>query len=133
MRDTELFQLDLGLVPPWRVASSSFSAPEKRLDLGIDFSAGSQLPCPVCGTASPVHDSDEKRWRHLDFFQHQAYLVARVPRVRCAVHGVHQVSIPWARSGSGFTLLFKGLILAMAPHMAVKRIARLVGEHDTRI
>jgi transposase len=30
-------------------------------------------------------------------------------------------------------LLFEGLILAMAPHMAVKNIAKLVGEHDTRI
>ena len=133
MRDTELFQLALGLVPPWLVASSSFSAGEKRLELGIDFSVGSRMPCPVCGMPSAVYDSEEKRWRHLDFFQHQAYLVARVPRVWCQEHGVHQVTVPWARPGSGFTLLFEGLILAMAPHMAVKRIARLVGEHDTRI
>ncbi len=27
-------------------------------------------------------------WRHLNFFQHQAYLNARVPRVRCNICGV---------------------------------------------
>ena len=133
MRDTELFQLALGLVPPWQVVSSTFSASDKRLEMRIDFPAGSQLPCPECGKPCAVYDSEEKRWRHLDFFQHQAYLVARVPRVFCQQHAVHQVKVPWARANSGFTLLFEGLILAMAPHMAVKHIARLVGEHDTRI
>ncbi|MBA3763438.1 MAG: ISL3 family transposase [Chthoniobacterales bacterium] len=133
MNDTELFQLALGLVPPWKVASSSFTPSEKRLELGIEVPAGSKLPCPICGKASQIYDREEKRWRHLDFFQHQAYLVAQVPRVFCETDGVHQVIVPWARPGSGFTLLFEGLILAMAPHMAVKHIARLVGEHDTRI
>ena len=34
--------------------------------------------------------------RHLNFFQHEAYLSARVPRVICAGHGVRQVRVPWA-------------------------------------
>jgi len=59
-----------------------------------------------------VYDSAEKRWRHLDFFQHEAYLVARVPRVVCPEHGVRQVALPWARAGSGFTLLFEALVMA---------------------
>jgi transposase len=44
-----------------------------------------------------------------------------------------QVSVPWARSGSGFTLLFEALVLEFAPHMPVAAIARMVSEHDTRI
>jgi transposase len=55
-----------------------------------------------------VHDTVDKTWRHLDFFQHKALLHARLPRVRCPEHGVGQVSVPWARPGSGFTLLFPG-------------------------
>jgi len=133
MKDTDLFQMALGLVPPWLVQSSSFQPDEKRLEIRIDFPSGSRLPCPECGEGCPVHDTTEKRWRHLDFFQHQAFLVARVPRVECGKHGVKQVTVPWARPGSGFTLLFEGLILAMAPHMAVKRIAVLMREHDTLI
>ena len=133
MKDTDLFQMALGLVPPWLVQESIFQPSEKLLEIRIDFARGSRLPCPECGVGCPVHDTTEKRWRHLDFFQHQAYLVARVPRVQCGQHGVKQVAVPWARPGSGFTLLFEGLILAMAPHMAVKRIAALIHEHDTLV
>lgn len=64
----------------------------------------------------------------------QAHLHARIPRVRCDTHGVRQVVVPWARPGSGFTLLFEALLLLeLAPHMPVAAIARMVAEHDTRI
>ena len=71
--------------------------------------------------------------RHLDFFEHEAYLVARVPRVRCGEHGVRQVALPWARPGSGFTLLFEALVMALAAQMPIRAVAELVGEHDTRL
>lgn len=41
--------------------------------------------------------------------------------------------MPWARPGSGFTLLFEGLVLALVKDMPVLSLARLVGETDTRI
>ncbi len=79
MRDTDLFQLALGLVPPWMVKAARFDAERKRLDLEIDFAVGGRFPCAKCGHADcPVHDTDNKTWRHLDFFQHQAYLHARI-------------------------------------------------------
>jgi len=133
MRDTDLFQMALSLVPPWQVAKSEFDADKHRLDLHIDFPRGSRFACPQCGAACPAHDSDMKTWRHLDFFQHQAYLHARVPRASCPAHGPLQVQVPWARPGSGFTLLFEAMILAMAPHMTMRAISRQVGEHDTRL
>jgi transposase len=46
---------------------------------------------------------------------------------------VRKVSVPWARDGSGFTLLFEALVMAMIPAMPVKAAERLVGEHDTRL
>lgn len=36
MRDTTLFQLALGLTPPWHVASVGFDAAKKRLDSDLD-------------------------------------------------------------------------------------------------
>ena len=72
-------------------------------------------------------------WRHLNFFQHQAYLNARVPRVRCDTCGVKTASVPWARPDSGFTLLFEALVMTMVSAMPVKAVARIVGEHDTRL
>jgi transposase len=134
MRDVELFQAALGLGSPWRVVESSFDADQRRLELRIDFERGARFACPECNHAGcEVHDSSEKRWRHLDFFQHQAYLVARVPRVRCPEHGVRQVALAWARPGSGFTLLFEALVMALVAEMPVKAVGDLVGEHDTRI
>ena len=43
------------------------------------------------------------------------------------------IDVPWARAGSGFTLLFEAYIMLLAPSMTVKRIAELVSEHDTRL
>ena len=34
MRDIDLFQLALGLVPPWMVADAKFDAEKKRLEIG---------------------------------------------------------------------------------------------------
>jgi transposase len=134
MRDVDLFQQALGLVAPWRVVESSFDADQRRLELRIDFERGSTFACPECAAEGcKVHDTETKTWRHLDFFEHHAHLTARVPRVRCPEHGVRQVALPWARPGSGFTLLFEALVMALAKEMPVNAIAGLVGEHDTRL
>ena len=77
-----------------------------------------------------MHDSEEKTWRHLDFFQHRAYLTARVPRVRCPEHKVKQVEVPWARERSGFPLLFEALVMALVKEMPVRAVAELIGETD---
>jgi transposase len=56
-----------------------------------------------------VHDTTEKTWRHLDFFQHPAFFTARVPRITCTKCGVRQVGVPWARKGSGFGIAIRAL------------------------
>ena len=134
MRDTNLLQLALGIVPPWSVTRCDFDQAARRLDIHIDFAAGSRFACPSCGaTDCPVHDTEQNTWRRLNFFQHQAYLNARVPRVRCTRCGVKKVAVPWARAGGGFTLLFEALIMALVSAMPVNTVAQLVGEHDTRL
>jgi len=134
MKDTDLMQLALGLTPPWLVTSSTFSVEEKRLDIRIDFPTGSAFACPVCGASGcKGYDTDDFSWRHLNFFQHEAYLHARVPRVQCPTCGVKRVNVPWARPGSGFTLLFEALIMTLVKVMPVQSAAQIVGEHDTRL
>ena len=134
MKDTELFQMALGLIPPWLVESCTFDPNEKQLDIHIDFSRGGEFACPECGRPRcKAYDTQNKIWRHLNFFEQVTYLHVRTPRVDCPHCGVKLVPVPWAREGSGFTLLFEAFILAMAKEMPVNAIARLVGEHDTRI
>ena len=43
------------------------------------------------------------------------------------------VPVPWARPGSGFTLLFEAMVVELAKSQPVADIAVQVGEHDTRL
>ncbi len=134
MDDLVLFQAALGLVEPWKVVDVRFDSERRRLDLRIDFSKGARFACPECGAGGcKVHDTEEKTWRHLNFFQHEAYLTARVPRVICPEHGTRLVAVPWARERSGFTLLFEAYVMALVKEMPVAPLAALVGEDDERI
>ena len=134
MQDTDLFQLALGLASPWMVTRSGFDAVDGRLDLYVDFPPGSRFACAQCGREGcEVHDTKEDTWRHLDFFQHRTLLHARTPRVTCPQCGVRKVATPWARAGSGFTLLFEAYVLALAKTMPIANAAERLGEHDTRL
>ena len=134
MQDTTLLHQALAITPPWSVIRSDFDPVARRLDIHIDFAAGSRFACPTCGAAAcPAYDTEPMTWRHLNFFHHQAYLHARVPRVRCATCGIKKIGVPWARADSGFTLLFEALIMTMVAAMPVNTVARMVDEHDTRL
>jgi transposase len=135
MNQEALFSAALGITPPWEVTAVTFSKEEKRLDITIDFPRGSTFACPVCGAEAKAYDTTEETWRHLNFFQYDAYLHARVPRVNCPKSGcgIKKISVPWARPGSGFTLLFEALVMALVRQMPVKAAATILGEHDTRI
>jgi transposase len=135
MHDLDLFQQALGLEEPWEVVEVKFDPAGRRLDLRVDFRKGARFACPECSAAGcKVHDTESHTWRHLNFFQHEAYLTARVPRVICPEDGkVRQVQVPWARGRSDFTLLFEALVMAMVKEMPVAAVAGLVGEHDTKL
>ena len=54
------------------------------------------------------HDTMERTWRHLNFFQYKAFIDASVPRVACPEHGVRTVTVPWTRPGSGVRAPVRG-------------------------
>ena len=129
-----LFTAALGLTAPWQVVKVHFDKDAHELHLFVDFAKASRFACPQCQALRPVYDSEEDRvWRHLNFFEHQAFLHARYPRIECPTCGIKTVQAPWARPGSGFTLLFEAFVLLLAREMPVLAIAHLVGEHDTRL
>lgn len=132
METKALFAAALGVAEPWYVADVQLV--EAQLTITVDFRRGGRFACAECGTQEcPAHDSQERRWRHLNFFEYRTEIVARLPRVRCAQCGVHAVTVPWARPGSGFTLAFEAFVLTLAAAMPMARIGRLVGEQDTRL
>ena len=105
-----IFSLALGINNPWYLETIEFieveGNPIKELHIHINFHRGSTFTSPD-GSPSKCYDTEEKVWRHLDFFQHKCYLHARVPRIKDGSGNIRQVIVPWARTGSGFTLLFE--------------------------
>jgi len=97
MKETELIHIALMLTPPWLVSECRFDVNQKRLDIYFDFAKGSQFSCPVCKRADcAVHDTERKSWIHLNFFQHEIYLHARIPRVKFPECGVKLDSVPFS-------------------------------------
>ncbi len=123
----ELFARALGVSAPWFVDGVDFCERERRLTIRIDFRKGSRFAHEGDGGSHPVHDTQIKRYRHLNFFQHECLLEARVPRVRLPDQRVALVTPPWSGRLSGFTLLFEALILAMCRDMTFAAVARLTG------
>jgi transposase len=130
----ELFKLALGLTEPWYVKSLKFDVAHKRLDIEVDFRKGSRFKLDEEDEVSyPVHDTREKSWKHLNFFEHECYLTARVPRVRTDDGSTILVMPPWSGKIAGFTLLFEAFILQLCKHMPVNQVAKLVGVSDYKI
>lgn len=126
MRDTELYQALLGLKAPWFVREVQLDVSGERVDVWIRHGKGEQWACPECGQAGAVHDHSEERvWRHLDTCQFGTYLHARLPRMRCATHGVKQVVPPWAEPGSRFTLLFENRLIDILKECDITGAGRL--------
>ena len=105
----DIFALGLGVQSPWGVDGQHLDTTTEPYTLNLRPGAarGRLYPCLACGKLCKAHDFQEMRWRHLAFFQHHGYLTAKVPRVNCSEHGFGRVRVPWARPGSGFTLLFE--------------------------
>jgi len=123
----KLFEAALGIASPWYVNGVEFDATKKTLAIAVDFVAGSRFSVPGVEGAHPAHDTVTKRYRHLNFFQHECHLEVRVPRVRLPDGGIRQVEPDWAGRLAGFTLLFEALIMAMCREMTFAAVSRLVG------
>ena len=127
MMNRGLFARALGVGDPWFVAGVDFDEGERQLTVRIDFRRGNRFGHNGYDGAHLVHDRQITRYRHLNFFQPECLLEARLPRVRLPDRRVALVSPPWAGRLSGFTLLFEALILALCREMPFATVARLAG------
>ena len=129
----EIFALALGLQDPWHIEKIDFDGGNGQLDIYLDFTRGHRFPMGD-GKSYTAHDTTERKWQHLNFFQHRCYLHARVPRVRQGDGKTVTQPVPWARAGSGFTLLFEAFsMLLIESEMPVGRAAAVVGVYPQRL
>jgi transposase len=131
----DILMLGLGLQAPWKLLDQHLDTDKSphELQLEVGTERGTQFPCPKCQQQCSAHDYQTRQWRHLNFFQHHCYITAKVPRVKCPKHGVIQIPVPWARSGSGFTLLFEQVALSLVREMPVRAVAKHIGVTDKRL
>jgi transposase len=129
-----LFTSALGLQAPWSVKDVNLDTARRRIDFNLICNAR-RLPCPHCNAPDQgVHDRLGRQWRHLDFFQFEAWLHAEVPRVACSACGqTSQIDVPWAREGSGFTALFEALALTLCQELPVRQAAALLRCSDKQL
>lgn len=136
MNSTEIFGLALGLKTPWEITNveiSELNDSVKELNIHIGFKRGAKFN-DESGISCSVHDTQKRTWRHLNLFEHTCKLHCAVPRIRTSDGKVRLVDVPWARSGSGFTLLFEALTMALIEsEMPINKIGKLLGENAHRI
>ena len=134
----ELFQMALNVTDPWFVSDLKFDVESKRLDVYIDFKKGSTFSFfdeeedkEIIGLKA--YDTSSKVWRHLNFFEHECYIHARVPRVKLPNGKVKQIQTPWEGLSNGFTLLFEALMVQLCQAMPVNRVAQITKTSDDKL
>src|SRR6266550_2287253 len=127
MESKELYQHLLGLGEPWTVERVELDMAKMHVEVYAGHAPGARFACPECAKVLAVYDHlAERVWRHLDSCQFLTFLHARPPRVACPEHGVRQVRLPWADSGSRFTHLFEVLAIDVLLAANVKRAAEIL-------
>lgn len=135
MGGNPLFEAALAIQKPWFIDQVAFDKDKKRLDIHIDFEKGAKFSSEEEEYSGQygVYDTEEKIWRHLNFFEHECYLHCRTPRIKLDNGKVRLVSPPWAGLNKGFTLLFEALLLQLCSRMPVYAVGRLIKETDQKI
>jgi len=113
MNDTTLYTQILGLEKPWIVTDVHLDIAKEEVVVKIEYASSTGL-CPTCLNECTIHDRRMPRtWRHLDTCQMKTYLTGNLPRVNCPEHGIQTISVAWAESHSGFTMLFEAFAIRL--------------------
>jgi len=129
----QIFALALGLSSPWRIEDVKFDQETSRLDIYLKFDRGTKFLMNDTKEYT-AHDTVAREWEHLNFFQHRCYLHAKVPRVKQKDGKIQTQPVPWARKGSGFTLLFEAYaMLLIENEMPVNKAAKILKVYPNRL
>ena len=137
MNSREIFTMALNIGQPWYVRDIKMQRNDEshpgQIDIYIDFTIGSKFKDST-GKECNIHDTVERTWQHLNFFEHTCFIHARVPRIRTSEGKVERVNVPWSRPNSGFTLLYEAFaMLLIESEMPVSRAAEVLNIYDKRL
>ncbi len=135
MNSEKIFELALGLEIPWKVGKIEMQINKNKKELHIYLLYNKEHYMFKDGTnKSRIYDHNDRTWRHLNFFEHECYLHCEVPRVRGEDGKITTIEVPWARSGSGFTLRFEAYsMLQIELEMPEKKVGKTISTYPNRI
>ena len=119
-----LYATLLGLKAPWEIEDVAMDRERGEVCVRVALPAKTRWVCPDCLKPAPIHDHQERSWRHLDTCQYRTVVVARVPRLSCPEHGIRQLPVPWAEPGSRFTAMFEALTIDWLKQASIKAVAK---------
>jgi transposase len=113
MEKIQIFTAALGLQTPWYIEDVQLEGKGKDRQLHIYVNHEKRKRFEYESEEYPVYDHQKRMWKHLNFFQHECYIHAPVPRVKTKEGEVKLVEVPWAKPGSSFTMLFEQDVLEL--------------------
>ena len=137
MKTTVLFTQLLNIRLPFSVTSVEYKDEEKKsntpksvhihisVDTGMDYRPQGSI----------INAYEERTWRHLNLFQYPCYIHCRVPKYQDKESKkVKTLEVPWAKSGSGFTLLFEEFAIELVKiHGCVAEVAKQLDIYPQRL
>jgi transposase len=135
MITAKLFEQALGLIDPWYIKDIDFNLKEKQLNIYVDFKKGSSFEYnknKISGSFK-VYDTVKKTYRHLNFFQHECFLHARIPRIDTGNNKPKMINPPWEGKEKGFTLLFEALLIELCSAMPIHKVAQMINVSDNKL
>ena len=127
-----LFKTALGVNSPWFIKGFDFE--NKRLNIHIDFKRGSKFyDEDIDNKGYTAYDTSVKKFRHLNFFEHECYLHIRVPRIKRDDDRVRTILPPWAGKLYGFSALFEAYVVQLCKYSPVHNVSNLVNISDYKI
>ena len=121
---SKLYEAVLGLSAPWSIEHVETKLDAGEVHVTVALPANTRWVCPECHAEAPIHDHQERSWRHLDTCQFHTIVHARVPRLKCPTHGIGQLKVPWAERGSQFTAMFEALAIDWLRQASITAVAR---------
>ena len=121
-RQAEWFRRNLRLGDDWIVDDVEYKIRPFILKVHVKFIG--ELVCPICGEKRPGYDSREREWRDLDYGNSKCIVVTKIPRIRCKICGIHEITVSWAGKASKFTLSLEQRVIYRVRHSPVSVVAK---------
>jgi transposase len=117
----------LSIESPWEVQEVIRDGKLREVHVIVAYEADELPSCPICGKPAAIHDRKARKWRGLDSYNHKTIIEAEIPRVKCAEHGVHQITVPWAEKNSRFTLDLERHVCLWLREASISAVASMFG------